>query len=95
MNTVHLQIWLYCQISENTLLDMKKQIIGTLSNLFPSMFAEFAYRQLTNPQIKKLRENELAVLAAAKQETIPFKGFAIKTYCWEGGSKNVLLIHGW
>jgi len=74
---------------------MKKQIINFLSNLFPTAFTNFAYKQLTNPQIRKLRANEIAILDQSKKEDFLFKGFNIKTYVWEGGEKEVLLIHGW
>ena len=55
----------------------------------------FAYNQLANPQIRKLRDNELRTLENAEQEDFPFQGFNIKLYTWKGGSKKVLLIHGW
>jgi predicted alpha/beta hydrolase family esterase len=74
---------------------MKKRIIKILSHLFPNQIVNFAYGQLTNPQIKKLRENELKVLHTAKKEILPFEGFDIQTYMWQGGAEKILLIHGW
>lgn len=55
----------------------------------------FAYKQLTNPQVKKLRENEALVLDQARKESFSFKDFDIKLYEWGEGKKKILLIHGW
>ncbi len=63
--------------------------------LSPKLVASFAYSQLTNPQIRKLRENETRVLDKAKKNDFEFKGFNIKWYEWGVGDKEVLLIHGW
>lgn len=54
-----------------------------------------AYRNLTNPQIRKLRDREMAILAEAEQDNYAFRGFDIRTYFWKGGPDKVLLIHGW
>ncbi len=74
---------------------MKKLLVGLASWLFPSKVTAFAYGQLTNPQVRKLRENELHVLDKAQKERFPFKGFDIQLYTWTGGEKGILLIHGW
>ena len=74
---------------------MRKTIIGIASRIFPGLIASYAYNQLTNPQIKKLRSNELQTLEKAKKESFHFKGIDIRLYTWEGGDKKVLLIHGW
>ncbi len=74
---------------------MNKTAVKILSVLFPNLVVKFAYDQITNPQIKKLRHHELAVLDTAVKEIFPFKGFDIQTYKWEGGADKVLLIHGW
>jgi len=74
---------------------MKKKIIHFLSSLFPNIFTNFAFNQLTNPQVRKLRENELVILNKASQEDFQFKDFNIKTYKWGNGKPSVLLIHGW
>ena len=74
---------------------MKKKLVRLASLLFPKAISDFAYKQLTNPQIRKLRENELATLDRAKKEKFEFKGFTIQLYCWKGGDKTILLIHGW
>jgi pimeloyl-ACP methyl ester carboxylesterase len=74
---------------------MKNSIVKILSNLFPNQVVNFAYNQLTNPQIKKLRQHELAVLDKAQKDILSFKGFDIQTYTWQGGAEKILLIHGW
>ena len=74
---------------------MKKLLVRIASNLFPYQITSFAYDQLTNPQVRKLRENELATLEKADKEKYKFKDFDIQLYTWKGGDKKVLLIHGW
>lgn len=74
---------------------MRKTLIKIASNIFPGFVVSFAYDQLTNPQIRKLRENELQTLEKADKENFSFKGFDIKLYTWQGGDKKILLIHGW
>ena len=74
---------------------MKKLLVKLLSVISPNTVVKFAYGQLTNPQSKKLRENELVTLDKATKEKIDFRGFQIQTYCWQGGEDKILLIHGW
>ena len=72
-----------------------KTVVKTASKLFPNSVASFAYNKLTNPQVLKLRENELETLNKADKSILQFQGFKIQLYEWKGGEKNVLLIHGW
>ncbi len=72
-----------------------KNIIKIISYLFPKVIVNYAYHQLTNPQVRKLRDRELDIIQRAKEEIVKFKGFSIKTYHWVGQGKTVLLIHGW
>ena len=74
---------------------MNKSLVRTLSKAFPKLVVSFAYKQLTNPQIRKLREHEARMLEKAKKEDFRFKDFNIKLYEWGNGDKEVLLIHGW
>lgn len=74
---------------------MRKKFIKLASILFPNTFTSFAYDKLTNPQVRKLRENELVTLNKAESEDFEFKDFNIKLYKWSGGTKTILLIHGW
>lgn len=74
---------------------MKKNIIRIASTLFPNAITSFAYNQLTNPQVRKLRDNELNTLDKSEKESFKFKGFDIQLYTWTGGEKEILLIHGW
>ena len=74
---------------------MKKSLVRIASYLFPNQITSFAYKQLTNPQVRKLRPNEVGVLDKSDQETYAFKSFQIRLYTWPGGAKKILLIHGW
>ncbi len=74
---------------------MKKTFIKFLSAVAPTFVTNLAYRVLTNPQISKMRENEMLTLNKAQKETMDFKGFQIQTYTWRGGKESVLLVHGW
>ena len=74
---------------------MRKSLIKFISTLFPNQVAAFAYNQLTSPQIRKLRPNELVVLDRLEKEILKFQGFDIQLYTWKGGQDKVLLIHGW
>jgi len=74
---------------------MKKKLIQIASKITPNLVANFAYKQLTNPQVRKLRKNELNTLNKAEKEDFSFKDFNIKLYTWKGGEKKILLIHGW
>lgn len=74
---------------------LKKSLVRIASHLFPNQITAFAYNYLTNPQIRKLRTNELVTLEKANKAKYKFKDFDIQLYTWKGGEKNVLLIHGW
>ncbi|NJL14633.1 MAG: hypothetical protein HC913_17605 [Microscillaceae bacterium] len=74
---------------------MRKSIIKIFSTIFPNQVLNFAYNQLTNPQFKKLRQNEIEVLDTSQKETLKFQDFDIQLYTWQGGLDKVLLIHGW
>jgi pimeloyl-ACP methyl ester carboxylesterase len=74
---------------------MNPTLTHFLSTLFPGAIAAFAYRQLTNPQLRKLRAHELEVMQTAVQEDLDFQGFRIRTYRWEGEKETILLVHGW
>ncbi|MEM9824556.1 MAG: alpha/beta hydrolase [Bacteroidota bacterium] len=74
---------------------MKKKLINLASTVFPQLFTKIAYDKLINPQVRKLRENELAVLSQARQEDYAFQNFQIKVYTWGEQGEEVLLIHGW
>ena len=74
---------------------MKRTFIRIASTLFPGTMVNVAYKQLTNPQIRKLRVHELEVLDTAEKEVFEFMGFQIQLYRWRGGPKEILLVHGW
>ena len=72
-----------------------KRVVFNISRLFPALVVRYAYAQLSNPQVSKLREHELEVLDQAQKNTFPFMGFDICTYHWPGEGQAILLIHGW
>ena len=74
---------------------MKTKIVTLISKIAPNAVVNYAYRQITNPQIRKLREAELEILDKSKKEIFEFRDFKIQTYKWEGGKDKILLIHGW
>tara|TARA_R110002126_G_scaffold291266_1_gene451439 strand:- start:1888 stop:2700 length:813 start_codon:yes stop_codon:yes gene_type:complete len=74
---------------------MKNKIVTFISNIAPNVVVNYAYKQLTNPQIRKLRESELEILDKSKKEIFEFRDFKIQTYKWESGKDKILLIHGW
>jgi len=76
---------------------MRTKIINILSNIFPNFFTKIAYDKLTNPQLQKLRANELTTLNKSEQTDFEFKDFSIRTYEWNKnkGGESILLIHGW
>lgn len=75
---------------------MKKQIIKVLSMISPTTVTNLAYKTLTNPQLRKLRENELELLEKATKEKLRFRDFDIQTYKWGNQDDDkILLIHGW
>lgn len=74
---------------------MKIKIVKIISKIAPNIVVNYAYNQLTNPQIRKLRATELEILNKSKKEIFEFKDFEIQTYKWKGGKEKILLIHGW
>lgn len=74
---------------------MKNKIVSILSHIFPGAITKFAYDKLTNPQVRKLRDNELEILNQAETEDFTFEEFKIKTYAWGEVGEEVFLIHGW
>ena len=75
--------------------NFKRNLVKISSVLFPKLVVSYAYKQLTSPQVKKLRDYEIVVLDKSFKEILKFKGFDIQLYTWQGGENKVLLIHGW
>lgn len=77
-------------------MNFQQLAIRFLDRFFPRFLAERVYNHLSNPNIRKLRNFEEAILAKANQTRIRFKAFDIQCYHW--GNPNhpiVLLVHGW
>ncbi len=70
-------------------------MISVFSWVFPKLAANIAYQKLVMPQSARYRVKENEVLELADRSIVVFKGFNIQTYCWKGGKKTILLIHGW
>lgn len=73
----------------------KKKVVHFLSDRFPSYFGNKIYKNVLNPQVKKLREHELAMLNCAEKSTYSILNYSIQGYKWGNGSQDILLIHGW
>ena len=75
---------------------MNRYLIGILSFVSPKLVSNLAYKKLTNPQQRKLRQHEEPFLQKADQSQIRFGEFKIQMYTW-GNPKDerILLIHGW
>jgi len=85
-----------CQLKSRIYyFSLMKFLVKTASILFPNQVVNFAYNQLSNPQVRKIRDYELAILAKAEKSTLEFQNFKIQTYRWGSGTKQILLIHGW
>ena len=75
---------------------MKKKIIAYGSRVFPETMAFYAYKILTNPQLKKIRLHESHVLDKAEKQHIRFGRFDIQLYKWGNPANElILLVHGW
>lgn len=74
---------------------MKKRINQVFSWAFPKQAAKIALQKLVMPQVRVSRAAEKEVVDSAEKTMYKFNGFDIQTYCWKGGNKSILLIHGW
>ncbi|MFA7273591.1 MAG: alpha/beta hydrolase [Crocinitomicaceae bacterium] len=74
---------------------MKKRLVKAASFLFPKQISNFAYRKLTHPQKRNLKQNEVMEMETADKEWFKFKTFDIQMYRWNAGPKTILLVHGW
>lgn len=74
---------------------MKKRIIKVFSWVFPKQAAQIAYQKMVIPQVRVSRASEKQMLDVAEKTIYKFNEFDIQIYCWKGGKKTILLIHGW
>jgi pimeloyl-ACP methyl ester carboxylesterase len=73
-----------------------KLIIQILQIFSPKLVSRIAYKFMSNPRIRKLRDSEERVLSKSKKEKIEYKNFKIQKYQWGNRNhKTALLIHGW
>ena len=73
-----------------------KSLIQILQLFSPRLVSRIAYRFMSNPRIRKLRDSEEKVLAKSIMEKVAYKNFQIQKYQWgSSNDKTALLIHGW
>jgi pimeloyl-ACP methyl ester carboxylesterase len=73
-----------------------KIMIQILQLFSPKLVSRIAYKYLSNPRIRKLRDSEESILSKAHTEDIEYKKFKIYKYQWgKENKKTALLIHGW
>ncbi|MEL6676736.1 MAG: alpha/beta hydrolase [Bacteroidota bacterium] len=74
---------------------MQKTLVRIASQIAPGMMANLAYKTLTHPQIRKLRDHEEQILDQAERKRISVLDSEIQTYTWGEGPDSVLMVHGW
>jgi len=73
-----------------------KLIIKILQIFSPGLVSKIAYKFMSNPRIRKLRDSEEIVLSKSTMQKVVYKNFKIQKYQWGNPSdKTALLIHGW
>ncbi len=73
-----------------------KLIIQILQLFSPKLVSRIAYKFMSNPRIRKLRDSEEKVLRKSTMEKVAYKSFEIQKYQWGNQNhKTALLIHGW
>ena len=73
-----------------------KLIIKILQIFSSKLVSRIAYKFMSNPRVRKLRDSEEKVLNESVMETIPYNDFKIQQYQWgKKKNKTALLVHGW
>ena len=73
-----------------------KLIIQIIQIFSPKLVSRIAYKFMSNPRIRKLRDSEERVLSKSIMDKITYKNFQIQKYRWGNQNhKTALLIHGW
>jgi len=73
-----------------------KLIIQILQLFSLKLVSRIAYKFMSNPRIRKLRDSEEKILSKSTMERIAYKNFKIQKYQWGNQNhKTALLIHGW
>ena len=71
------------------------RFLPLLEKISPSLVARMGYRVFNNPQSRKFRPFERAILEQAKQQIFTFQNRQMMRYQWGSGSAKALLVHGW
>jgi len=75
---------------------MMKIIFKIIDKIAPALSARMAYRYMSNPRVRKLRDIEEVILQEAKKDSVQFRDFKIQRYSWGiEGRPVALLVHGW
>lgn len=73
-----------------------KFIIQILQMFSPKLVSRIAYKFMSNPRTRKLRDSEERVLSKSTMEKLAYKDSHIQKYQWGyENNKTALLIHGW
>lgn len=73
-----------------------KLLIQTLQIFSPKLVSRIAYKLMSRPRIRKIRDSEELIFNESIMERVAYKKFQIQKYQWGNPSDKVaLLIHGW
>ena len=73
-----------------------KLLIQILQFFSSKLVSKIAYKFMSNPRVRKLRDSEEVVLNKSLLEKIDYNGFKIQQYEWgKENAKTALLVHGW
>ncbi|MFT6319350.1 MAG: putative alpha/beta-fold hydrolase [Granulosicoccus sp.] len=73
-----------------------KLLIQILQFFSSKLVSKIAYKFMSNPRIRKLRDSEEAILNKSLMEKIDYEDFKIQQYEWgKENDKTALLVHGW
>lgn len=70
--------------------------INLLAYLYPVAATRLAYKLFSHPRQGRLDKNNLpSILQQATLKSLYVNGQSFQSYCWQGGQKTILLVHGW
>ncbi|AXG72725.1 alpha/beta hydrolase [Flavobacterium arcticum] len=70
--------------------------INIVSYISPNKAKKLAYKFFSEPREGRLTQAQLPkILQEAEAEMVTHNEFIFQTYTWLGGSKKILLVHGW
>lgn len=76
-----------------------QKFIGFYFNLLsfthPKKLKKDGFLLFCNPFARKVKPHQLEFLQKGIADSLNLEGYKIQTYRWGGGSKKILLVHGW